>query len=101
MRYEKEWFLSSGYSCWQAALYSDTSQLPSLLALRPQGLNRGILQIPGSNLSKNRTSVTQCLHGRPRLGTSEHCHLQLYISIPHSTRLERASRERKRLWSRR
>src|SRR2546427_7900146 len=99
MRYEKEWFLSSEFSCWRAVLYNDTSQLLSSLALQPQGLNHEILPIPASGLSRNRAWVTPCLHGRPRLGIYKHCRSPLCTSIPHSTRLGPALPERKQLWS--
>src|SRR3989442_13532470 len=101
MRYEKESLLSPEFSCWQAVLYSDTGQLLSLLASQLRGLNRGVLPIPASSLSRNRTWVVRCLHGRARLGIYKHCRLRLYISIPHWSRLGRELRGRKQLWSRR
>src|SRR5713226_5972619 len=101
MRYEKESLLSPEFSCWQAVLYSDTGQLPSLLAPQLPGLNREVLPIQASSLSRNGTWVTQCPHGPARLGIYKHCHSRLCISIPHSSRLGRALRGRKQLWSRR
>src|SRR5229473_1068489 len=101
MRYEKESLLSPEFSCWRAVLYSDTGQLLSLPAPQLQSLNRGVLPIPASSLSRNRPWVTQCLHGRSGLGIYKPCRSRPCISIPHSTRLGRALRERKQLWSRR
>src|SRR5467141_5142938 len=100
MRYEKESFLSSEFSCWRAVLYNDTGQLLSLLAQSRRGLNPGILPILASNLSRNRTWVTLCLHGRPRLGIYKHSRSPLCISILHLTRLGRVLRQRKQLCSR-
>src|SRR5882672_6601702 len=100
MRHEKESFLSSEFSCWRAVLYNDTGQLLSLLAQPRRGLNPGILPILASNLSRNKTWVSLCLHGRPRLGIYKHSRSPLCISIPHLTRLGRVLRLRKQLWSR-
>src|SRR2546427_282659 len=81
MRYEKESFLSSEFSCWRAVLYNDTGQPLSLLAQPRRSLNPGILSILASNLSRNKTWVTLCLHGRPRLGIYKHSRSPLCISI--------------------
>src|SRR5712664_830185 len=97
MRYEKESLLSSVFSCWQAVPYNDTARRLSSLGLPPQHLLRGILPIPGSSLSRNRTWVTHCPRGRPRLGIYRNCRLPPCISVPLSNRLGRTLRERKRL----
>src|SRR5260221_4476547 len=97
MRYEKHSLLLSVFCCWQAVLSNDTGQPLSWLVLQPQHLLRGILPIPGSSLSRNRTWVTHCPRGRPRLGIYRHCRLPPCISVPLSNRLGRTLRERKRL----
>src|SRR5260370_6644680 len=101
MRYEKESLLSSVFSCWQAVPYNDTARRLSSLGLPPRHLHRGILPIPGSSPSRNRTWVTHCPRGRPTLGIYKPCRLPLCISVPHSSRLGRALRERKHLSLRR
>src|SRR6266404_3364301 len=100
MRCEKKSFLFSEFSCWRAVLYNDTGQLLLLLAQPRRGLNPGILSILASNLSRNKTWVTLCLHGHPRLGICKHSRSPLCISIPRLTRLGHVLRQRKRLWSR-
>ncbi len=42
-------------------------------------------------------SRPHCPRGRPRLGIYKRCRLPLCISVPHSSRLARALRERKHL----
>jgi len=101
MPYEKESLLSAVFSRWQAVLYNDTGQPLSSLVLPPRRLHRGILMIPGSSPSRNRTWVIHFPRGRPRRGIYKHCRLPLCISIPHSSRLGRALRERKHLSLRR
>src|SRR5258708_37257427 len=97
MRYEKESLISWVFSCWQAVLYNDTGRPLSSLVPPPQHLHRGPLPIPGSGPSRNRTWVTHCPLGRPRLGIYKHCRLPLSISVPHSSRLRPPLRQRKHL----
>src|SRR5260221_13956120 len=96
MRYEKHSLLLSVFCCWQAVLSNDTGQPLSWLVLQPQHLLRGILPIPGSILSRNRTWVTHCPRGRPRLGIYRHCRLPPCISVPLSNRPGCPSAERER-----